>query len=37
LLQTQEKCKGRDHRGLDLRAGCFSFQQLAVGPDTGGK
>ena len=22
LLQTQEKCKGSDHRGLDLRAGC---------------
>ena len=34
LLQTQEKCKGRDHRGLDLRAGCFSFRQLTAGPDT---
>jgi hypothetical protein len=22
VLQTPEKCKGSDHRGLDLRAGC---------------
>src|SRR5208337_101058 len=31
LRQTQEKCKGRDHRGMDLRPGQFSSQQLESG------
>src|ERR1035437_4153884 len=32
LLQTQGKCKGRDHRGMDLRAGAVYLSAIGRTP-----